>query len=213
MIQSTIIRVCIISLLMGILTAQRQNCGGKFPPCPDGQICAPPGRGIFGVKGQHKCYDCPCSQSSQCYFDSDGDIKCDCGPNFTGEYCETSVADCGPLPDFGLHVNTSNYDNTTTISGYSFTYTCTPCTYFVGINVTSSTITCQEDGTWSTPTCVSASDVGYVVNGTPLPSPAIGCGACSGVQKSGFSMLGNLGCSCNFGCCDQQTCCFDWDCV
>ncbi|XP_045199080.2 uncharacterized protein LOC123553432 [Mercenaria mercenaria] len=69
------------------------------------------------------------------------------------------------------------------VYGDQATYTCDPCSYSPagGIGV----ITCQADGTWSTPSCAPAADVGFLPDGQPIPDGAEGC-----ISTHGQSCLG-----------------------
>ncbi|XP_060602366.1 fibropellin-1-like isoform X2 [Ruditapes philippinarum] len=66
--------------------------------CPDGYACLLPGFGHANSKSNKRCYECGCMTYSQCYFHH-RNMFCNCsGSGFTGEFCETNIDDCIPIP-------------------------------------------------------------------------------------------------------------------
>ncbi|XP_045199079.2 uncharacterized protein LOC123553431 [Mercenaria mercenaria] len=100
------------------------------------------------------------------------------------------------------------------VYGDQATYTCDPCSYSPagGVGV----ITCQADGTWTTPSCAP--------DGRPIPDGSKGCVSTHGQRCLGSSLLphvynalrsdGRIGnCWCGRLCClENFGCCFDVDC-
>ncbi|XP_060605569.1 uncharacterized protein LOC132758073 [Ruditapes philippinarum] len=112
----------------------------------------------------------------------------------------------------------------TSVEGYTAgdqaSYTCSSCSHSPagGVGI----IRCQADGTWTTPKCSPAIDVGYLPNGQLIPPGATGCMSTKGSRCLEFSMSPHVmdglrsdgssgGCWCGALCCNSY-CCYDVKC-